>query len=668
MGLLDIPKRIFVGRPLRSDALGHTLLPKKLALPVFSSDAMSSVSYATEEVLLTLGAGGLAYLTSTPWIALGVIVLFMVITASYRQTVREYPQGGGDYTVAHENVSKNAGVLAASALMIDYVLTVAVSISAGVYALSSAFPDSSVAEHRVGIALGFITFITLMNLRGVKEAGTFFAIPTYGFVLGIFAMISVGLFKVATGVHLEAESAHIDLPPDDLMGLASVFLLLRAFSSGCTALTGVEAIANGVAAFKKPQSENAAKTLLMMSTIAITMFAGITLLAIAADARVDPHGGHGGAGRSVVAQLAAAVFGDKTLGFFYVQFFTAGILVLAANTAYQDFPRLASILAQDRYLPRQLHNRGDRLVFSNGVVALAVFASLLVIAFDAEVTRLIQLYIVGVFVAFTLGQGGMVLRWTRKMRTAPPEDRARMQRSRIINAVGSATTGVVLVIVLFSKFTHGAWIVVLAMPVLFGMMKAINGHYQRVAKELRLASTRPVLFARNHAIVLVSQVHNPTLRALNYAKSIKPHTLTALYVEVDEAESRRLQQEWERAGIDVPLKVIASPFREITKPALDYVRRTRKEAGAADVVTVIIPEYVVGKWWEQLLHNQSALRIKAFLLFQPGVMVTSVPWHLSSSPEPETMTGDPPYGAPRGQQEAGPGDAAPEPAPEPGPA
>ena len=623
MSLLDIPKRIFVGRPLRSDALGHTLLPKKLALPVFSSDAMSSVSYATEEILLTLAAGGLAFYTSTPWIALGVVVLFMVITASYRQTVREYPQGGGDYTVAHENVTKNAGVLAASALMIDYVLTVAVSISAGVYALSSAFPDSAIREHRVGIALGFILFITLMNLRGVKEAGTFFAIPTYGFVLGIFAMLAVGLFKVVTGAHLEAESAHLAIEGEQMMGLASVFLLLRAFSSGCTALTGVEAIANGVPAFKKPQAENAAKTLLMMSAIAITMFAGITLLAIAADARVDPHGGHGGGARSVVAQLAAAVFGDKTPFFYYVQFFTAAILVLAANTAYQDFPRLASILAQDRYLPRQLHNRGDRLVFSNGVVALALFAALLVWAFDAEVTRLIQLYIVGVFVAFTLGQGGMVARWTRKLRDADlaPEVRGRMQRSRLINAVGAATTGVVLVIVLFSKFTHGAWIVVVAMP---------------------------VLFARNHAVVLVSQLHNPTLRALNYAKSIKAHTLTALYVEVDEAESRRLQDEWDRAGVDVPLKVVASPYREITKPVLDYVRRLRGESGDRDVVTVIIPEYVVGKWWEQLLHNQSALRIKAFLLFQPGVMVTSVPWHLSSAPEPEAMGGDPQVGVPSG--------------------
>jgi len=653
VSLLDIPKRIFVGRPLRSDALGHTLLPKKLALPVFSSDAMSSVSYATEEVLLALGAGGVTYLASTPWIAAGVVVLFMIITASYRQTVREYPQGGGDYTVAHENVSKNAGLTAASALMIDYVLTVAVSISAGVYAMYSAFPG--LREHRVAIALGFIVFITLMNLRGVKEAGTFFAIPTYGFIVGILAMIGYGMFRVVTGAHLEAASAHIPLHPSgETAGIFGLFLLLRAFSSGCTALTGVEAIANGVPAFKKPQSENAAKTLLMMSTIAITMFVGITALAMATHARAV-HGGEEHQLPSVVAQIAQAVFGDKTPAFYYIQFFTAAILVLAANTAYQDFPRLASILAQDRYLPRQLHNRGDRLVFSNGVVALAMFAALLVVLFDAEVTRLIQLYIVGVFVSFTLGQGGMVLRWTRKMRAGvSPEQRRTMQRARAINFVGSVTTGVVLVIVLFSKFTHGAYIVVIAMPILFLIMKGISRHYERVARELRLASTRPVLPARNHAVVLVSQLHNPTLRALNYAKSIKSHTLTALYVEVDEAESKRLQDEWDRAGIDVPLKVVASPFREITKPVLDYVRRLRNDSGERDVVTVVIPEYVVGKWWEQLLHNQSALRIKAFLLFQPGVMVTSVPWHLSSSPEPELVT-EPISGAPAGPSQGPPG-------------
>ncbi|MEN3273961.1 MAG: hypothetical protein V7636_2722 [Actinomycetota bacterium] len=641
MGFLDIPKRIFVGRPLRTEDMGHTLLPKKLALPVFSSDALSSVAYATEEILLVLGTAGVAFLTSTPWIAAAVVALFAIVTVSYRQTVREYPNGGGAYIVAHENVSPNAGLVAGSSLMIDYVLTVSVSIAAGVYAMYSAV--HSLKPHRVEIALAFVLFITLMNLRGVKESGTFFAIPTYGFVAGIVVMLGVGFVRMATGAHLVAATSKDVLPVEHhVMGLAVVFLLLRAFSSGCTALTGVEAISNGVPAFKKPQAENAAKTLLMMAFLAVTMFVGITAMAILTHVHA-----HEGMEQSVVAQIASAVFGAKSLGFYYIQIFTAAILILAANTAYQDFPRLASILAEDRYLPRQLHNRGDRLVFSNGIVLLASFASLLIVLFDAEVSKLIQLYIVGVFVSFTLSQIGMVRHWNTKLRNDPDADRGAINRSKALNSLGAAATAVVLVIVLYSKFAHGAYIVVIAVPLLFLLMKGINRHYVRVAGELRLASTRPVLPARNHAVVLVSQLHNPTLRALNYAKSIHPHTLTALYVEVDPEDTRKLVADWDRAGIDVDLKVVASPFREVTKPVLDYVRRLRQSGGDRDVVTVVIPEYVVGKWWEQLLHNQSALRIKAFLLFQPGVMVTSVPWHLSTAPEPEEPTADPP-GVPAG--------------------
>jgi amino acid transporter len=643
MGLLDVPKRIFVGRPLRSEDMGHTLLPKKLALPVFSSDALSSVAYATEEILLVLALGGLSFFSSAKWVALGVVTLFAIVTVSYRQTVREYPSGGGAYIVAHENIGANAGLVAASSLMIDYVLTVAVSIAAGVYAIYSAAPG--LEKHRVAIALGFVVFITLMNLRGVKESGTFFAIPTYGFVVGIVVMLVVGFVRISTGHHLDAETARQSIEATHKTGgLLTMFLLLRAFASGCTALTGVEAISNGVPAFKKPQAENAAKTLLIMAGLSIMMFAGITALALASHVHVTEEIAH----RSVVSQIAGAVFGAKSVGFYYIQAFTAAILILAANTAYQDFPRLASILAQDRYLPRQLHNRGDRLVFSNGVVMLAAFASLLIYVFDAEVTRLIQLYIVGVFVSFTLSQVGMIRHWNAKLRDDPDADRGTINRSKALNTLGATATAVVLVIVLLVKFTHGAYIVVIAVPILFTLMRGIKRHYDRVAGELRLASTRPVLPARNHAVVLVSQLHNPTLRALNYAKSIHPHTLTALYVEVDEEESRKLQRQWEEMGIDVDLKVVASPFREITKPVLDYIRRLHKENGERDVITVVIPEYVVGKWWEQLLHNQSALRIKAFLLFQPGVMVTSVPWHLSSSPEPESVTVDSTVGAPSG--------------------
>ena len=628
MGFLDLPKRLFVGRPVRSDSLGHTLLSKKVALPIFSSDALSSVSYATEEVLIVLGTAGLLFFWTAPWIAVGVVLLFAVISASYMQTVKEYPNGGGDYVVAHENVSKQAGIFTGAALLVDYVLTVAVSMSAGVYAIYSALP--SLKEHRVGIALGLIAFVTLMNLRGVKEAGTFFAVPTYAFVVGILTMLAIGGYKVLFGDGIVAASSTLELHATQKTGgLLTMFFLLRAFSSGCTALTGVEAIANGVPSFKKPKAENASKTLLMMAVLAITMFSGITALALASDVRVS-HEAHA----SVVSQIATAVFGAKSFGFYYIQVSTALILVLAANTAYQGFPVLSSILAQDRYLPRQLHNRGDRLVFSNGVLALAIFAGLLVYAFDAEVTRLIQLYIVGVFVAFTLGQAGMVRRWSRKLREEPEAARGPIQRSRLINLVGCATTAVVLVIVLISKFTHGAWIVVVAMPVIYLVMRGINSHYMRVAKELRAADTRPVLPSRMHAIVLVSQLHNPTLRALNYAKAIRPSTLQALYVSVDDEESQRLQAEWEEKGIDVPLVVRESPFRDVTGPILDYVRNFPRES-ERDVVTVIIPEFVVGKWWEQLLHNQSALLLKGRLLFQPGVTVTSVPWHLSSAPEPE---------------------------------
>ena len=636
--MLDLPKRLLVGRPLSSSEMEHTLLPKRLALPVFSSDPLSSVAYATQEILVVLSLGGLAYLHYVPWVAAGVVVLLTVVTTSYRQTVRAYPNGGGAYIVAHENLGATAGLTAASALLIDYVLTVAVSVAAGVDAMVSARP--AWAEHRVGLSLGFIAFITVMNLRGVKESGRFFAVPTYGFVAAVYLMLGVAVVQWIAGDLGKAESAgYVIEAHHSYAGLALVLLALRAFASGCTALTGVEAISNGVPAFKKPKSENAATTLLIMAFFSISMFIGVTALAMVTDVHYaeSAHelvGFTGDTQRTVIAQIAATVFGDGSLLFYVIQAFTAGILVLAANTAYQDFPRLSSILAQDRYFPRQFHNRGDRLVFSNGIWILAGFASLLIVAFHAEVTRLIQLYIVGVFVSFTLSQLGMVRHWQKEERTNPDADRGAIFRSKLINGFGACFTGIVLVIVLYSKFTHGAYIVVIAMPVLFFAMRGVHAHYRRVAKELRLESTKPVLLTRNHAVVLVSNLHNPTMRAINYAKSIKPHTLQAVTVVVDETETQRLQAEWDASGIDVPLLQIHSPYREITRPVLEFVRKFPRSS-PQDVVTVIIPEFVVGKWWEHLLHNQSALLFKGRLLFQPGVMVTSVPWHLSSSPEPE---------------------------------
>ncbi len=653
--LTRVPKRLVVGRPVRSDRLGETLLPKRVALPIFASDPLSSVAYATQEILLMLALAGTAYLWLTPWLATAIVLLLATVVASYRQVVRAYPSGGGDYEVATRNLGQFAGLTVASALLVDYVLTVAVSVSAGVDNIISAFPDLN--PWRVGIALGFVALLTATNLRGVRESGRAFAVPTYLFVAGVLFMILTGLLRWAVGAGPVAESADWSIEPEpgygSLAGLALVFFALRAFSSGCTALTGVEAIANGVPAFREPKSRNAATTLAAMGALAITMFAGITALALISkvryaentcdlvgfpgDCATDPQ-------RTVVAQVAAAVFGgDSSIGFFYIQAATALILILAANTAFNGFPLLGSVLAQDRYLPRQLHTRGDRLVFSNGILLLAGFAGLLIYAFDAEVTRLIQLYIIGVFTSFTLGQWGMVRHWNRLLRTErDPEERRRMIRSRAINATGGALTGLVLVIVTITKFALGAWIVVVAMPVIFLTMRGINRHYTAVAVELVPEDEGMLLPSRVHAVVLVSKLHKPTLRALAYARATRPDTLTALTVNVDDAETRSLQTEWDRLGISVPLTIVESPYREITRPVLDFVKRLRRES-PRDVVTVFIPEYVVGRWWEQLLHNQSALRLKTRLLFTPGVMVTNVPWQLQSSDrlahQPERSTG-----------------------------
>jgi amino acid transporter len=640
-GANDLVKRLVLGRALRSDRQSEQELPKHLALPIFASDPLSSVTYATQELLVVLTLGGLAYLSLTPYLAACVVVLLTVVVLSYRQLVTAYPTGGGDYEVASKNLGKRAGGVVASALLVDYVLTVAVSVSAGVDNIISAF--EGLAEHRIALALGFVAFLTAMNLRGVKESGKLFAVPTYGFVLGVGSMILYGLYQAFTGEVPQAESAGYTVVPEegeaDLAGLAVVFLALRAFASGCTALTGVEAIANGVPAFRKPKSRNAATTLALMGTIAMSMFVGITALAMLTDVRYsqDPElqfveFGEGEVQRSLIAQVSAAVFGDGSAGFFYLQVMAAGILILAANTAFNGFPLLGSILAQDRFLPRQLHTRGDRLVYSNGILLLAVFAGLLIVAFDASVTRLIQLYIIGVFTSFTLGQAGMVRHWNRLLArgAVTAERRGAVLRSRAINAVGATLTGLVLVIVTITKFTHGAYLVLIAMPILYLVMRSIHNHYERVAEELEPDDELVPLPSRNHAIVLVSKVHNPTLRALAYARATRPHDLTALTVAVDPSEARVLEEQWERRELPVPLTILDSPYREITRPVLEYVRDIRRSS-PRDVVTVFIPEYVVGHWWEQLLHNQSALRLKTRLLFQPGVMVTSVAYQLRSS-------------------------------------
>ncbi len=641
-------RRLVLGRPFRSDKLAHTLLPKRIALPVFASDALSSVAYAPEEIFLVLSVAGLAAYSMAPWIGLAVAAVMLIVIASYRQNVHAYPSGGGDYEVVTTNLGHTAGLIVASALLVDYVLTVAVSMSSAMSNIGSALPF--VAQHKVAFAVTAILLVASANLRGIRESGTAFAIPTYAFMIGIYVMLAWGFFQLYIfQTPLRAESAGFELHAEhgDIMGLALTFLVARAFSSGCAALTGVEAISNGVPAFQKPKSHNAATTLLMLGLIAVSLFMGIIMLARATGAKMAerPHEQLIGAPadyhqKTLIAQLADAVFHNFGPGLFLIAGVTALILVLAANTAFNGFPVLGSILAQDRYLPRQLHTRGDRLAFSNGILFLAFAAIAFVVAFRAEVTALIQLYIVGVFVSFTLSQIGMVRHWTWLLRTEQDSAvRRHMQRSRVINTIGFICTGTVLIIVVITKFVAGAWIAILAMSVLFVIMKLIRRHYDSVARELAEQEGQRgevVLPSRNHAVVLVSKLHLPTLRALAYARATRPDTLEAITVNVDDAETRELVHRWQDSDITVPLKVIASPYREITRPVIGYVKRVSRESPRT-VVTVFIPEYVVGHWWEHVLHNQSALRLKGRLLFEPGVMVTSVPWQLSSSERVKTL-------------------------------
>lgn len=643
--MVESVKRTIVGRKLRSTQLGETLLPKRIALPVFASDALSSVAYAPDEIFLTLSLGGVSAYAFNWQIGLAVVLVMLTVVASYRQNVHAYPSGGGDYEVATTNLGPKAGVTVASALLVDYVLTVAVSISSGVQNATSALPW--LVGHEALAATGLVLVLAALNLRGTKESGTAFAVPTYLFMLAIGLMGAWGLIRFVLGDLPQAESSRFDIaaeaPYDSaLTGLAMAFLLARAFSSGCAALTGVEAISNGVPAFRKPKSRNAATTLLLLGTISITMLMSIILLADAMHVRYveDPahqlllNGTPVGSGYdqdTVIAQLAKALYSDAAPLFYFTIACTGVILVLAANTAFNGFPVLGSILARDGHLPRQLDTRGDRLAFSNGIILLAVAAIVLILAFDAEVTKLIQLYIVGVFVSFNLSQLGMIRHWTRHLATeTDPAERRRMKRSRIVNSFGLAMTATVLVIVLITKFLAGAWIAILAMTAVFFLMLGINRHYQRVSDELAIDDTDVALPSRVHAVVLIGRLHKPALRALAYARVARPSTLEALYVELDPEDTTALRARWDELRIPVPLTVVSSPYRELVRPVVKYVKEKRRES-PRDIVSVYIPEYVVGRWWEQLLHNQTALRLKGRLLFMPGVMVTSVPYQLSSA-------------------------------------
>ena len=647
MGVGDVSKRILLGRKLRSSQLGETLLPKRIALPVFASDALSSVAYAPDEIFIMLAvAGASAYAWS--WkIGLAVALVMLTVVASYRQTVHAYPSGGGDYEVATVNLGRTAGITVGSALLVDYVLTVAVSISSAAQYAAGAIP--ALIGHEALAACVAVALLAALNLRGVRESGTLFAVPTYLFMVAILGMCAYGLMRLLAGDLPDAESAQLQIQPQEgwegpLNQVALFFLLARAFSSGCAALTGVEAISNGVPAFRRPKSRNAATTLLLLALIAISMMMSVIVLANQMSIRyVDPHEldrlrtaagaalPEGYEQHPVISQIAAGVFDHFPPGFYFVVTVTGVILVLAANTAFNGFPVLGSILAQDGLAPRSLGSRGDRLAYSNGIVFLAVMSMLLIWVFDAETTRLIQLYIVGVFVSFNLSQLGMIRHWTRHLRTErDPAVRRRMMRSRAINTFGLGLTAVVLVIVLITKFLAGAWITIIAMGFFFLVMQGIAKHYDRVELELAADEQDKVMPTRVHAIVLTSKLHKPTLRALAFAKATRPNALEAIYVSIDPVATAKLMEEWDERHIDIPLKVLHSPYREVTRPIVQYAQEIRK-SNPRGVVAVYIPEYVVGRWWEQLLHNQTALRLKGRLLFAPGVMVISVPYQLRSS-------------------------------------
>ncbi|HET7725456.1 MAG TPA: APC family permease [Propionibacteriaceae bacterium] len=625
------PKRLLVGNPMRSNQMAETLLPKSLALPVYCSDPISSNAYATQEILLVLALGGAAMIVATPWVALVVVALLGLVALSYRQTCYAYPDGGGAYAVSKANLGRNASLIAAAALLVDYVMTVAVSVAAGVENLTSAFP--ALLPYTVWICALTIVALMVMNLRGVRESGTLFAIPTYGFMLSVFVMLTVGFFRVVTGHTPMAESATLGFTQNSPVGAALVILLLRAFASGCTSLTGVEAVSNGVPTFRKPKSRNAAITLMTMAGLSITMMGGISVLSTISGVHIAEDLSNltgvpaGYQQRTVLAQLSAAVFGNNTVGFFAVQLSTTLILALAANTAFNGFPILASILAEDRFLPKQLTRRGDRLVFSNGIIMLSAIAVGLIVAFNGSVTRLIQLYILGVFVSFTLSQSGMVVYWRRQ--AAERGWSLRHLGSALINGIGALATALVLVIVLITKFTHGAYLVVIAMPVLFFLMLRVRAHYAKVSRQLAPKAAGMILPSRMHAVVLISQVNEPALKALAFAKAIRPSTITALHVDVNRRRTEKLMREWSSREISVPLRIIACDYRDLISPVISYLERI--EIGPRDVVQVFVPEYVTGHWWEAILHNQSALRLKSRLLYMPGVMVTSVPYQLRSA-------------------------------------
>ena len=600
-------KRLLLGKPIPTHLAQHERLSRVTGLAVLSSDALSSVAYATDFILVTLLAAGQPISYVLP-IALVIASLLGIVAFSYRQTIHAYPTGGGAYIVAKENLGQNAGLIAAASLLVDYTLTVSVSVSAGVLAITSAFP--ALGSYRVELCLTFLAILMLGNLRGIRESGRIFAVPTYFFVISLLTLIAVGVFKYGTGA-----ISPVDLPPlrDTGSQHLTMFVLLTAFANGCTAMTGVEAVSNGVPAFRPPESKNAAATLVWMAVLAIAMFLGITFLAYVY--RVIPTPTESG-----VSELGRAIFGDRTISYYTVQAATTLILVLAANTAFADFPRLASLVSRDRYLPRQFMNQGDRLAFSNGIMVLSLLAAILIVAFRGDTQRLLPLYMIGVFISFTLSQAGMVVHWRR---TREPG----WQSSAVINGIGALVTAIVLVIVTTTKTLEGAWIVLLLIPVIVSLFRMTRNHYDHVAAQLTLRGYMPPRRIHNTVLVPIGGLQRAVVEALRYSESLSDD-VRAIYVDVDPVATAQLQREWAKWGGRVKLVVLQSPFRSLLEPLLEYIEQVQHQF-PDDYLTVILPEFVPARWWQHLLHNQRALLIKGALLFRANTVVTSVPFHLA---------------------------------------
>jgi amino acid transporter len=601
-------KRLLVGKPIPSHLAHHERLSRVTGLAVLSSDALSSVAYATDFILTTLIVAGLAAFRFAVPISFIIAALLAIVAFSYRQTIHAYPTGGGAYIVAKENIGPIAGLIAAASLLVDYTLTVAVSISAGVLAITSAFPELD--GYRVEMCLVFLAILTIGNLRGIRESGRIFAVPTYFFVFSVMVLLAAGLYRYLTG-HIEP--VNVPLPPNAGHERLTTFLLLTAFANGCTAMTGVEAVSNGVPAFRPPEAKNASATLVAMATLAIVMFIGITVLAHVY--HVVPNSAESG-----ISQLGRAIFGGPNLLYYLLQAGTTLILVLAANTAFADFPRLASIVSRDRYLPRQFMNQGDRLAFSNGILVLSVFAAVLIGAFRGDTQSLLPLYMIGVFVSFTLSQAGMVIHWRK---TKEPG----WKTSASINGFGALVTGVVLVIVVVTKTFEGAWIVLLLIPSIVMVFIATRRHYDHVASELTLRGYVPEARVHNTVLVPIGGLQRAVVDALRYAETLSDD-VRAVYVDVNPAATEQLRRDWATWGGRASLIVLPSPYRSLMEPLLEYIQYVTKER-SNDYTTVILPEFVPKRWWQHLLHNQTSLLIKGALLFEPNLVVTSVPYHLS---------------------------------------